>query len=82
MQPYSAPTTYPEDGPLHRLLSGLLTRERVEGLGFVAWDKVEGLVEKAFKGKDASAMRFAFIVAQWIVIGERFGVKKAEALSS
>lgn len=81
-QPYSAPTTYPEDGPLHKLLSGLLTRERVEGLGFVAWDKCEGLVEKAFKNKDANAMRFAFTVAQWVVIGERFKIKRAEAPSS
>lgn len=82
VQPYSAPTTYPENGPLHKLLSGLLTKERVDALGFVAWDKVEGLVEKAFKHKDANAMRFAFTVAQWIVIGERFMVKKAGPESS
>lgn len=43
----------------------LLTRERVERLGFVEWDSVEVLVEKVFKYKDISAMRFAFIVAQW-----------------
>ena len=63
---------------MHKLLSGLLTEERVENLGFIAWDKVNGLVEKAFKHEDASAMRFAFTVAQWVVIGERFKVNKAE----
>jgi asparagine synthase (glutamine-hydrolysing) len=51
----------------------------VEELGFIAWDKATGLVEKAFKYKDANAMRFAFTVAQWVVIGERFKVKKAGA---
>ncbi len=59
------------------LLAGLLTKNKVEGLGFIAWNKVDGLVEKAFKYKDANAMRFAFTVAQWIVIGKRFKVKKA-----
>lgn len=42
---------------------------------------MEGLVEKAFDGKDASAMRFAFTVAQWVVLGQRFGVKKAEPMT-
>ncbi|KAL5409750.1 hypothetical protein PMIN04_010913 [Paraphaeosphaeria minitans] len=79
--PYSAPMTYAENGPLHKLLSGLLTMERVEGLGFISWDEAEGLVERAFK-KDAGAMRFAFTVAQWVVIGERFNTKGAEAPSS
>lgn len=55
----------------------LLTKNRVEQLGFVAWDKVQDLVGKAFKQKDANAMRFAFTIAQWVVIGERFNVKKA-----
>ena len=55
----------------------MLTKDRVEQLGFVAWSKVQDLVEKAFKQKNANAMRFAFIIAQWVVIGERFDVKKA-----
>lgn len=54
----------------------------MESLGFVAWDKVEGLVGKAFGEKDAGAMRFAFVVAQWVVLGERFGIKKAEPRGS
>jgi asparagine synthase (glutamine-hydrolysing) len=49
----------------------------VEQLGFISWEKVNGLVDKAFKKKDANAMRFAFTVAQWVVIGERFQIKKA-----
>ena len=55
----------------------MLTRDRVERLGFVSWEKTKGLVDKAFRMKDANAMRFAFTVAQWVVIGERFQIKKA-----
>jgi asparagine synthase (glutamine-hydrolysing) len=62
---------------LQKLLAGLITEERVGELGFIAWNKVQGLVDKAFRQKDANAMRFAFTVAQWVVIGERFSVKKA-----
>lgn len=65
------------DGPLHKLLAGLITQERVEQLGFISWSKVESLVERAFNEKDANAMRFAFTIAQWVVIGERFQIKKA-----
>lgn len=55
----------------------MLTKDRVENLGFIAWSKAQGLVDKAFRQKDANAMRFAFTVAQWVVIGERFQVNKA-----
>lgn len=76
--PYSAPTRYPRGGPLWRLLGGLVTREGVEGLGFVAWGKVEGLVEEAFGGEgSARALRLVLVVAQWVVLGRRFGVKTA-----
>ncbi|KAF2090147.1 asparagine synthase [Saccharata proteae CBS 121410] len=75
--PYSAPTTYPVSGPLYQLLSRLITRENVHNLGFVDWDKTKGLLERAFERQDPNAMRFAFAVAQWVVISQRFGVKKA-----
>lgn len=76
--PYSAPTTWPSDGPLHRLLAGLVTRENVEGLGFVDWEKVKGLEEKGFGSNgDPGAMRKALVIAEWIVLSKRFGVKRA-----
>ncbi|KAK0307900.1 hypothetical protein LTR01_005232 [Friedmanniomyces endolithicus] len=76
--PYSAPTRYPRGGPLWRLMGGLLTRVKVEGLGFVEWEKVEGLVGEAF-GDEGSpkAMRLALVVAAWVVMAERFGVRTA-----
>ncbi|KAK3062768.1 hypothetical protein LTS18_003402 [Coniosporium uncinatum] len=76
--PYSAPTTYPEGGPLHKLFKRLLTRAKVEQLGFVEWAKAEGLVERAFAGNEPSAMRVALCVAQWVVIAERFSIGRAE----
>lgn len=55
----------------------MLTKDRVEKLGFIDWNKAQRLVDKAFRQKDANAMRFAFTVAQWVVIGERFGIEQA-----
>lgn len=76
-QPYTAPTTYPEGGPMHQLFSRLLTKENVDSLGFVDWEKVKGLVDRAFTKEDAFALRQAMIVGQWITIGQRFGCKRA-----
>lgn len=76
--PYSAPTTWPRNGPLHKLLAGLLTQENVEELGFVCWERVEWLVERAFgEEKDPGSMRTALVVAEWVVLSKRFGVAKA-----
>ena len=76
--PYSAPTTWPRHGPLHRLLAGLVTRESIAELGFVGWYKVDGLVDRAFgEQADVAAMRKVLVVAEWVVIGRRFGVKTA-----
>ncbi|KAI9692564.1 MAG: hypothetical protein M1822_006795 [Bathelium mastoideum] len=77
--PYSAPTTYPENGPLHKLLQRLVTKENVEELGFLHWEKTKNLVHRAFVEKDALAMRLAFSVAQFVVLSERFGISRAES---
>ncbi|KAL0256568.1 hypothetical protein SLS55_008963 [Diplodia seriata] len=77
--PYSAPTLFPENGPLHKLFSRLICRENVEELGFVDWNKTKDLVREAFEQKNPSAVRAAISVGQWVVLGRRFGVKKADA---
>lgn len=79
--PYSAPTLFPVNGPLHQLFSRLISRENVESLGFVDWNKARYLVKEAFEEGNPSAMRAATSVGQWIVLGKRFGVKKANAPS-
>ena len=76
--PYSAPTTWPRGGPLHQLLARLVTRENVEALGFVRWNSVHWLVDHAFgpQGRPG-AMRKALVVAEWVVLSKRFGVRRA-----
>ncbi|KAF2151719.1 asparagine synthase [Myriangium duriaei CBS 260.36] len=76
--PYSAPTTWPTEGPLHKLLASIITKDRVESLGFIDWNQCEDLVDQAFVEQSPMAMRYAIVVAEWIIIGERFGVAKAQ----
>lgn len=78
-QPYSAPLSYSPDGPLCKLLSSLITEKNIAKLGFVSWDKVKDLVERAFADKETFPFRLALVVAQWVVISERFGVATASA---
>jgi len=102
--PYSAPTTYPLGGAIHRLMTRLVTKENVEQLGFILWEEVEGMIDVAFgveverredgKGyrdtggkRDAEgrnetlhrswAWRQVLVVAEWVVLSQRFGIKKA-----
>lgn len=77
LQPYTAPSSYPVDGPLHKLLSSLLTEANVEQLGFVSWDKAKTLLDRAFRDKEDSAFRLAIVVAQWVVLAQRFGIETA-----
>jgi len=76
--PYSAPTKWPRDGPLHSLMNDLVTKDKVEQLGFVSWEKVGGLVDEAFGDAGSpKAMRLVLVIAEWIVLAKRFGVKTA-----
>ena len=74
---FSAPIRYQPGNQLHRLFQRLLTRKRVEQLGFLDVEEVPGLMTRAFEGGDASAMRFVINAAQWVVLSERFGIKRA-----
>ncbi|KAJ4358431.1 uncharacterized protein N0V89_003014 [Didymosphaeria variabile] len=75
--PFSAPVTYPADGPLHRYIGSLMTKENIEQLGFLEWEKCKTLVEDGFVHKDAVQMRKLFMVSQLVEISRRFGVKRA-----
>ncbi|RAK94836.1 asparagine synthetase B family protein [Aspergillus ibericus CBS 121593] len=75
--PYMGPVRYAADGPLHRVIQRLVTKENVEQLGFVDWATAEGLADKAFVQHDHSAFRNVLSLAQFIVIGRGFGAKKA-----
>ncbi|KAK3298785.1 uncharacterized protein B0H64DRAFT_415344 [Chaetomium fimeti] len=80
--PYLAPSKWPKDGPMHRKLRGICTREAVERLGFVDWEVVRKALDNAF-GEDADnvAFRVLVVVGGWVTIGERFGVQRAELRS-
>lgn len=75
--PYGGPTQFKENGPVHQVFLRLLTRENVERLGFVDWTKTEDYLEKAFRGGDRTAFRNATLVAQFVVLMQRFGVSTA-----
>ena len=77
--PFLAPMKWPRDGPLHSMLSNLLTREAVEALGFVDFSLVQESLDRAFGDKaDAGAFRSLLYVGAWVTLSERFGVKKAD----
>lgn len=78
-KPYIGPTTFQEDGPLHRLFCRLTSRENVDALGFVDWEKTQEIVRKAFQEKDPWAFRVAFSVCQFVVLSQRFGVARASS---
>ncbi|KAG6365790.1 hypothetical protein INS49_007401 [Diaporthe citri] len=75
--PYTAPATWPAGGPIHQLLERLVTKANVDQLGFLDWEHVKDLVGVAFLEKDVASFRQALIIAEWVVISQRFGVEKA-----
>ena len=76
--PFLAPTRWPKDGPLHHMFRKLLTREAVEGLGFVDYSVVEQALNRAF-GEDADAPSFRILcyTGGWVSLAARFGIEKA-----
>ncbi|KAB8218387.1 hypothetical protein BDV33DRAFT_192769 [Aspergillus novoparasiticus] len=76
--PFVGPFIYQEDGPVHKSLKRLLTEENVNQLGFFDNDRVQSDLVKAFRDKDGVCFQRALAVAQYVVLGQRFGVKKAQ----
>lgn len=75
--PYSAPFLYDTSGPIYKLLNKLVTEENVRQLGFVSWERASTLLERAFVKREPLAARLAFVVAQWVVLAQRFEIKTA-----
>ena len=75
--PFTAPHRYDVGGPMHDLLSRLVTRENIEQLGFVDVGEGSVIVEKAFSDRDDAAMRAAIILGQWIVLSREFCIPRA-----
>lgn len=80
---YSAPAAYPANGPLHTLFQNILTKENVDSVGLLDWDEVVSSLEQAFpldseQKSSGQALRVVFMSAQLVVLGKRFGVKRAQ----
>jgi asparagine synthase (glutamine-hydrolysing) len=76
--PYAAPVRWPRGGPLNRMFEGLLTEEAVDNLGFVDYEVVKAALETSFgDNPDSKSFRTLIFVASWVVISQRFGVKRA-----
>ncbi|KAK4674996.1 hypothetical protein QC764_502140 [Podospora pseudoanserina] len=81
--PFLAPTKWPKGGPLNRMFETLLTRQAVEGLGFVNWAAVEHALQKGFGDHaDPKAFRTLSYVAAWVTLGEKFAVGQSKVNGS
>jgi asparagine synthase (glutamine-hydrolysing) len=69
---------HPFNGPMHKVFQRLLTEENVRQVGFLDWDVVQSNLDKAFRDKDPFAFRFSLSAAQFVVLSQRFHVKRAE----
>lgn len=74
---YMGPRKFWPGGPLHRKISELVTKENVEQLGFVDWEATQDAMDRAFNKQEALALRRIITVAQFVILGQRFGVKQA-----
>lgn len=77
-QPYLGPCQYTDDGPIHQALKRLLTRENVDALGFSDWAHAEHSLNKSFREKDPASFRAAYLIAQFVILSQRFNVLKAQ----
>jgi asparagine synthase (glutamine-hydrolysing) len=76
--PFSAPPSWPVNGPLHKLMARLVTCENIQRLGFVEWKAVKDVVAKAFGEGDVSSFRLVALLAQWVVLSQKFGIEEAQ----
>lgn len=75
--PFSAPVQYKPDGPVHRLFERLITKENVEKLGFLEWDKCKDLLHDAIYDGSRPKWSQMILVGQFVILSKKFGVKKA-----
>ncbi|UQC76274.1 asparagine synthase, partial [Colletotrichum lupini] len=61
--PFTAPIKWPRGEPLYNMLLSILTRDRVENLGFVDYDVVEDALDRGFGEKaDVKAFRILLLL--------------------
>ncbi|EOA84140.1 uncharacterized protein SETTUDRAFT_155435 [Exserohilum turcica Et28A] len=75
--PFSAPVRYKPGGLVHEFFEKLMTRENVEQLGFLEWEKCKNLLHDAIYDADRPKWSQMILVGQFVILSKRFGVKKA-----
>lgn len=82
-KPYAAPSKYEVNGPIHQLFTRLVTKENVENLGFVDWERTKDNLDKSFgDSQNELSFRATLSVAQYVVLSQRFGVAPARNTST
>ncbi|KAL5115627.1 hypothetical protein ACEQ8H_006514 [Pleosporales sp. CAS-2024a] len=77
--PFSAPVQYKEGGAVYDLFDKLITKDNIERLGFLDWRTCEGLVKHAIEeGDDRAAFGQMILVGQFVILANKFKVKRAE----
>ncbi|KAI3543380.1 asparagine synthetase [Colletotrichum filicis] len=78
--PYSSPWKWPVGGPVQRIFRGFLTKDAVECLGFVDFGSISRCLETASgESGDPAAFRKILVVGAWVVLSQKFGVKRARS---
>ncbi|KAF2729487.1 adenine nucleotide alpha hydrolases-like protein [Polyplosphaeria fusca] len=76
--PFTAPVRWKANGPLYKFFAKTVTRENVERVGFLAWGRCKNLLEEGIVMGDAQKVRKLYMVAQLVILSQRFKVKKSE----
>ncbi|PYH92659.1 hypothetical protein BO71DRAFT_456709 [Aspergillus ellipticus CBS 707.79] len=75
--PFITPMNWKAGGPLENLFRNLITQHNVTQLGFVDWDQANWALNNAFGKENPTAFKSAMVVAQFVVLMQRFQVKPA-----
>ncbi|KAH8714092.1 hypothetical protein GQ44DRAFT_811349 [Phaeosphaeriaceae sp. PMI808] len=75
--PFTAPIKYKAGGAVYNLFNTLITNENIEAVGFLKWDKCEGLVQRAIEEGNRRAFGMMIFVGQLVILQKKFGIEKA-----
>ena len=64
---------------MYKLLHRLVTKQNIEALGFIDWLTTEKVLQEGFEEQDPVKMRRVCVAAQFVVLGQKFGIKTARA---
>ena len=63
---------------MYKLFHRLITRQNIEALGFVDWSTTGKTLQEGFEEQDPVKMRTVCVVAQYVVLGQKFGIRTAK----